>query len=34
LLSVKNRVSLFNGSFEIKSAPGKGTAVSILLKSE
>jgi PAS domain S-box-containing protein len=32
LLSIKNRVSLFNGSFDIKSSTDKGTMVNIMLK--
>jgi len=32
LLSIKNRVSLYNGTFEVKSATGKGTAFNITLK--
>lgn len=33
LLSIKNRVSLLNGTFDISSAPRKGTTVNITLKS-
>jgi PAS domain S-box-containing protein len=32
LRSIKNRVGLFNGSIDIKSAPGKGTSINIHLQ--
>jgi signal transduction histidine kinase len=32
LLSIKNRVGLFNGNFDIKSAPEKGTTVNVTLR--
>jgi PAS domain S-box-containing protein len=34
LLSIKNRVSLFNGSFDVKAGKEKGTMVSVVLKAE